>query len=290
MQFFHLFSFAVVASYAAAFPQPAELSKRYSNNIDVDLASGLEARSYQPGFNSQGDSATLVSLERRRNYGGSSGGSGGSGTPSPPSPVDIQKILDDAFKRGDFSSANISSTIYKVGDGMVHLYKDGPKAGATVGGSAGDMLAKYIKRVDYVDTALIRWMEIEFSNIIDAIKLAMGEVEFSKIAKDFFITLAALGTEVTENENKAVIAISNIVKHINTPIQNVETMNTLFELALNIRMQLVNKLRSRLEGSESAKVLYGYLSNLVASIMKFIIDQQGLYVEIIKALEAPPPK
>ncbi|KAH6597143.1 hypothetical protein BASA50_004666 [Batrachochytrium salamandrivorans] len=211
-------------------------------------------------------------------------------TPPPPGSKDIKKILYDAFKRGDFSSANISSTIYKVGDGMVHLYVDGPKAGAAVGSPAGDMLTRYIKKVDYVNTSLNRWMEIERKNIIDAIKLAMGEVEFSKIAKDFFMTLGALGAELYINENKAVIAISNIVKHINTPIQNIETMNALFELALNIRMQLVDKLRSRLEGYEIVKALYGYLSNLVASIKKFITDQQGLYEEIIKALKAPPPK
>ncbi|KAH6597055.1 hypothetical protein BASA61_003279, partial [Batrachochytrium salamandrivorans] len=50
MQFFHLFSFVVVASYAAALPQPAELSAKYSNSADANLASGLEARSYQPGL------------------------------------------------------------------------------------------------------------------------------------------------------------------------------------------------------------------------------------------------
>ncbi|KAH6575813.1 hypothetical protein BASA60_004810 [Batrachochytrium salamandrivorans] len=127
-------------------------------------------------------------------------------------------------------------------------------------------------------------------NIIDAIKLAMGEVEFSKIAKDFFMTLAALGAEVYTNERDAAITISNIVNHIKTPIQNVETMNALFNVALNIRMQLVDRLRSRLEGYVIAKILYGYLSKLVASIMKFITDQQGFYEEIIKALKTPPPK
>ncbi|KAH9248276.1 hypothetical protein BASA83_001961 [Batrachochytrium salamandrivorans] len=173
---------------------------------------------------------------------------------------------------------------------MVHLYKDGPKAGATVGSPAGDMLTRYIGKVDYVDTSLNRWMEIEFQNAIDAIKLAIGKVEFSKIVKNFFITLDALKAEVPENENKAVIAISNIVNRINTPIQNVETMHALFNVALNIRMQLVNKLRSRLEGYEIVKVLYGYLSNLAASIKKFILDQQELYDEIIKALKPPPSK
>ncbi|KAH6591773.1 hypothetical protein BASA50_008482 [Batrachochytrium salamandrivorans] len=128
MQFFHLVSFVVVVSYAAALPQPAGLSEKYSNNANTNLASGLEARSYQPD----------QTLTKRDD---------GPGTPPPPGSKDIKKILYDAFKRGDFSSANISSTIYKVGDGMVHLYVDGPKAGAAVGSPAGDMLTRYIKRL-----------------------------------------------------------------------------------------------------------------------------------------------
>ncbi|KAH6570170.1 hypothetical protein BASA62_004466 [Batrachochytrium salamandrivorans] len=71
MQFFHLVPFVVVASYAAALPQPAELSEKYLNNVNVNLASGLEARSYQPAFNSQKGSATLVSLKRRDDSDGS---------------------------------------------------------------------------------------------------------------------------------------------------------------------------------------------------------------------------
>ncbi|KAH6597970.1 hypothetical protein BASA50_004124 [Batrachochytrium salamandrivorans] len=73
MQFFHLFSFVVAASYAAALPQPAGLSEKYSSNADATLASGLEARSYQPVLNSYKDSATLVSLKRRDNSEGSTG-------------------------------------------------------------------------------------------------------------------------------------------------------------------------------------------------------------------------
>ncbi|KAH6599630.1 hypothetical protein BASA50_002973 [Batrachochytrium salamandrivorans] len=72
MQLFHLFSFVVVASYAAALPQPAGLSEKYSSNVDTNLASGLEARSYQPVLNSQKNPATLMSLERRANSGSGS--------------------------------------------------------------------------------------------------------------------------------------------------------------------------------------------------------------------------
>ncbi|KAH6577680.1 hypothetical protein BASA60_003942 [Batrachochytrium salamandrivorans] len=84
MQFFHLVSFVVATSYAAAFPQPAELSEKYLNNADFTLASGLEARSYQPGFNSHKGSATLKSLERRGDSEGSSGENSGSDSSPPP--------------------------------------------------------------------------------------------------------------------------------------------------------------------------------------------------------------
>ncbi|KAH9250041.1 hypothetical protein BASA81_012174 [Batrachochytrium salamandrivorans] len=73
MQFFYLFSFVVVASYAAALPQPAGLSEKHSNNVDTTLTSGLEARSYQPGLNSYKESVTLMSLKRRADSEGSSG-------------------------------------------------------------------------------------------------------------------------------------------------------------------------------------------------------------------------
>ncbi|KAH6577799.1 hypothetical protein BASA60_003875 [Batrachochytrium salamandrivorans] len=46
-------------------PRPAGLSEKYSNSVDTTLASGLEARSYQPVLNSYKDSATLMSLKRR---------------------------------------------------------------------------------------------------------------------------------------------------------------------------------------------------------------------------------
>ncbi|KAH6565898.1 hypothetical protein BASA60_009757 [Batrachochytrium salamandrivorans] len=69
----------LVASYAAALPQPAgSYLKQYSNNVDATLASGLEARSYQPGLNSYKESATLVSLKRRDDSEGSSGENSGS--------------------------------------------------------------------------------------------------------------------------------------------------------------------------------------------------------------------
>ncbi|KAH6585709.1 hypothetical protein BASA50_001043 [Batrachochytrium salamandrivorans] len=105
MQFFHLFSFVVVASYAAALPQPAGLSEKYSNSADTTLASGLGARSYQPGSNSHKDSATLVSLKRRN------------------APADC--------------SENLASTIDNVGDGNANFFREGEKLEQKIGGLVG---------------------------------------------------------------------------------------------------------------------------------------------------------
>ncbi|KAH9263864.1 hypothetical protein BASA83_012709 [Batrachochytrium salamandrivorans] len=96
------------ASYAAALPQPAELSEKYSNNVDTTLAYGLEARSYQPGSNSHKESATLMSLERR----------GGSGSRQPPSfPPVPKREYRIPFTNNDVSSENLAFIIGKVRDG-----------------------------------------------------------------------------------------------------------------------------------------------------------------------------
>ncbi|KAH9273757.1 hypothetical protein BASA83_003750 [Batrachochytrium salamandrivorans] len=96
-------------------PQPAGLSEKYSNNVDTTLASGLEARSYQPGLNSYKESATLVSLKRRDDSGSDS---------FPPSNTTPTKPFSDPFTKDAVSSENLASTIKNVGDGDVIIFED----------------------------------------------------------------------------------------------------------------------------------------------------------------------
>ncbi|KAH9271314.1 hypothetical protein BASA83_006403 [Batrachochytrium salamandrivorans] len=86
MQFFYLFSFAVVTFYAAALPQPAEISEKHSNDVNTNLASE-----------------------------GSSRDNGGSGS-SPPPTTTLKKRASKAFTKDDVSPMNLASTIDKVGD------------------------------------------------------------------------------------------------------------------------------------------------------------------------------
>ncbi|KAH9274943.1 hypothetical protein BASA83_002655 [Batrachochytrium salamandrivorans] len=151
MQLFYLLSFVAAVSHAAALPQPAGLSDKYSSNVDITFASFLGARSYQPVLNSKEDSATLVSLKRRADSDGASGKPRRSSPPPSPllTPEDVEKIIAKFFKDSDFTSANISSTIDKVGDGAVDFYKDGERAGKEIGGTAGPMLKRYLDRDIY---------------------------------------------------------------------------------------------------------------------------------------------
>ncbi|KAH9248421.1 hypothetical protein BASA81_013914 [Batrachochytrium salamandrivorans] len=158
MQLFYLLSFVGVVSHAAALPQPAEISDKYSSNVDITLASFLGARSYQPELNTRKDPVTLVSLKRRDDSDGN-----GDGSDPPPllTPESIQEIIDKFFTYDDFISVNMALTIDRVGDGAVGFYKDGEKAGKEIGDPVGPMLARSIERAIYVIVALTGWLEEE---------------------------------------------------------------------------------------------------------------------------------
>ncbi|KAJ1338987.1 hypothetical protein BSLG_006126 [Batrachochytrium salamandrivorans] len=156
MQLFYLFSFAVVASYAAALPQPAGLSEKYSNDVDATLVSGLEARSYQPVLDTREDSPTLMSLERRADSAGSSKGNFLFGIPplSTLSPEEARKLIYSLFKPSDFSFENIASTIDNVGDGFAELSENGEKVKTKIVGTAGNLLSLYLRKATYVTLSL----------------------------------------------------------------------------------------------------------------------------------------
>ncbi|KAH6570181.1 hypothetical protein BASA62_004433 [Batrachochytrium salamandrivorans] len=164
MQFFYLLSFVVVASYAAALPQPAGLSEKYSNNVDITLASILEARSYQPVSNTREDSPTLMSLERRADSAG-----------SPRLP----------------RSTN-------VGDGFAELSENGEKVGNKIGGAAGAywhcILEGYIYTgtvIQNVEEAIQLLVEALDSlvKLFDVIKTLMSKSESGRTIYDDISTM-----------------------------------------------------------------------------------------------------
>ncbi|KAH6563241.1 hypothetical protein BASA60_003300 [Batrachochytrium salamandrivorans] len=292
MQLFYLLSFVAAVSHAAALPQPAGLSDKYSSNVDITFASFLGARSYQPVLNSKEDSATLVSLKRRADSDGASGKPRRSSPPPSPllTPEDVEKIIAKFFKDSDFTSANISSTIDKVGDGAVDFYKDGERAGKEIGGTAGPMLKRYLDRDIYVIVALIGWMVKEGSPIMGVIRSVVGDEEYFKFFREFITALEESAYVSSEKEGEVVKAVSNILTKTGTVIENVNTINTSFKDLFDSRMKLFTLLGSPLKDSEAGKILYGHISNVVTSLGKFVADQQKIHDDIIKALGPPPPK
>ncbi|KAH6571324.1 hypothetical protein BASA60_007221 [Batrachochytrium salamandrivorans] len=268
MQFFYLLSFVVVASYAAALPQPAELSEQYSSNVDITLASILKARSYQPVSNSQKDSATLVSLERRAGPAGSPGGNFLFGIP-PLSTLDYyeaEKLIDSLFKPGDFSFANISSTIKNVGDGFAKLSENGEKAlSLTLSASSG------------------------LNATISFIKSITPPAEFSKTVSTFISTFDESMSKADKKEAESNDFIVNILKDAGTVFQNVEAAIQSFVDALDILVKLFDVIKTLMSKSESGRIIYDDISNMMESLTKFTEEQQKLY-EIIKNLEPPPSK
>ncbi|KAH6578927.1 hypothetical protein BASA60_003464 [Batrachochytrium salamandrivorans] len=184
MQFFYLVSFVAVVSNAAALPQPAGLSEKYSNNVDTNSASGLEARSYQPELNSRKDSATLMT---------------------------------------ETTTVNISATIDNVGDDgvpkmlaeggeILEIYVAGVKAGARMGGDVGALLTRYLRRAQYVALALDRWREFEGNNVYGTIKSVLGEDEYSRISQLVIRRDIDLNNWTQDKLIEVLDAVSNIEK------------------------------------------------------------------------------
>ncbi|KAH6584205.1 hypothetical protein BASA60_001063, partial [Batrachochytrium salamandrivorans] len=243
---------------------------------------GLEARSYQPVLNSYKDSATLVSLERRDN----------SGSDLPPLLIrqDTQKIVNNVFKESDFSSANIAATIDRVGDGVHHLFDNGEQAGRSIGGTAGPPLARYLSRTVYVIVALGGWVGREQNTIFDTIKSVLGDEEYSKISRDFINTSITLTADAARKENEVSRILLNIIEYTGNHLLNAKMIGRLFEEAFAARRKFFDMLRSPLKDAASSKTLYDNISAMIASLDRFLAEQQRIHGGLLGEFKLPSLK
>ncbi|KAH6585097.1 hypothetical protein BASA61_007068 [Batrachochytrium salamandrivorans] len=263
MQFFYLFSFAVVTFYAAALPQPAEISEKHSNDVNTNLAYDLETRSYQSVFDSQGDSATLTSLKRRDSSEGSSRDNGGSGS-SPPPTTTLKKRASKAFTKDDVSPMNLASTIDKVGD------------------------AKYIRRASYVVFAIINWAKSSSTETLLTIRSGLGNYDYTAFLPEFTEMAKKSDNDFREGLKAAVGDVSNILKNVGSDIENVQKIHRSFENILYNRTSLIYKLRDVLGRFTTGKTLQGYLADISRSIGRFLAGQHHLHLAIIREFNAAP--
>ncbi|KAH9271109.1 hypothetical protein BASA83_006651 [Batrachochytrium salamandrivorans] len=284
MQFFYLFSFVVAASYAVALPQPAELSEKHSNNVDATLASGLEARSYQPGLNSYKESATLMSLERRDDSEESSGEDSESDS-SPPPNTTPTKPFNDPFTKDAVSSENLASTIKNVGDGNVDIFEGGELAGKAIEDLVGDMLAKYLRRNAYVNVALGRWEHESVNDILGLIKSNFSEDERPEEELKLTKKMETYSDGVHTRVNALLYATSNIAEDVGSIIENVKKTRRSFKAIFESRGALLGALMSKLRLFEDGTTLLGQLGDVVTNLDEFLAEQKKLYVSLVDIIQ-----
>ncbi|KAH9269295.1 hypothetical protein BASA83_008657 [Batrachochytrium salamandrivorans] len=160
----------ILASYAAALPQPAGLSEKYSNDVDTNSASGLEARSYQPGSNSHKDSATLVSLKQR-------GNSGSGSFPSSPSvPQNLVFETNDPFGKAQHSALLLFDVVKAFGTDLGDAPKNVKAAGAALSESTGKLLVEYSKIKPLLDDASEK-LAADASDNLQQVTAALSNIE-----------------------------------------------------------------------------------------------------------------
>ncbi|KAH9271936.1 hypothetical protein BASA83_005774 [Batrachochytrium salamandrivorans] len=289
MQFFCLLSFVVVALHAAALPQPARPSKKCSNSVSADLVSDLKAISNRPALNSQQDPVTLISLERRDDSKGHSGDNSKS-DPSPPPALTSDGIIREingVFKVR-IGSLDLSSTVDEIGDYHGHLPKSIDDVGKAIGWIVGGLIANYLKRMIYVNNHLKDWIAINGDAVIPILKSGLDDAEYSRVELSLRKTVAKLMDEVRECLIAVFDAISRIIEKTGDVVQNVETVAKSFERVFNSRMKFFEELKLLLKKFAAGKSFYTILSNIGASINKFMERQQSFYDYIMKALKATP--
>ncbi|KAH6572598.1 hypothetical protein BASA50_008019 [Batrachochytrium salamandrivorans] len=296
MQFFHLFSFVVVASYAAALPQPAGLSEKYSNSVDTTLASGLEARSYQPGSNSQRDSATLVLLKRQDDSEGSPEGGSEESTgddseeSSPPAttPETTRWDIETPLDKAELGSLIMASAIEESGEEYVEMPENVKAAAAAVGGSVEETLAEYLKRTLYVVEHLQEWEKEAGKNAVLAIQSGLGDEEYANVESSLKEANEKLTTNASEYMKEMTDAVSAIGETPGSVKQEMETIHAALGRTIDAYKEYFAVLQPQLTKFDADGSTNGHLSEASENFVEFSSSQQGLYDEVMQGLETAP--
>ncbi|KAH6591261.1 hypothetical protein BASA50_008838 [Batrachochytrium salamandrivorans] len=274
MQFLYLFSFAVVASTAAALPQPARPSEKYSNNANTNSASVLEARCYQPVVNPYKDPTDVVSPEQPRDPAGPSEENSGSGSP--------------LRKRIEAGSRKLAVDIDQVGDGLAGLPRYADKIGDVIGLRAGALMIRYLRRALFVNDLLKEWIRSLGHDMLDFIKAGLGDVKYSKVSPALMKELLKIILDIESSLKAGVGAISSIIKKTGDVIQDAEKIGKSFADAFNTYKKYFDILKPQLEKFDAGKATSGYFTNINTSFDGFMTKQQEIHDELMQALREDP--
>ncbi|KAH6588713.1 hypothetical protein BASA50_010514 [Batrachochytrium salamandrivorans] len=249
MQFFYLVSLVVVASNVAAFPQPAEQFEKHSDSANADLTSDLETRSYQPEFNPQSNSGTLVSLERRGSSQGSSEEDSGSDSSFPfvMTRSRTQQKIKNAIDKAETGSLMLSSIINEVEHSRADASENPGTDENATGGSAKETTVEYLKNALYISTSMKTWVKENRKWMLIVIKSGLNSVEYSK-AKS---TLKEAGERLAVNVKKCMKAVNDALLAIEknaSPIKlNMETIHASYTQIFDAYRMYLEELQLQLD-------------------------------------------
>ncbi|KAH6563469.1 hypothetical protein BASA60_010713 [Batrachochytrium salamandrivorans] len=222
----------------------------------------------------QKGSATLTSLERRDDSKGSAG-------------EDSEQTNDALRDKIELSSMSLSSGINNVGDGYADLPKDIKAIEKAIGGMAGELMVKYLRKVLYVNHLIEDWIRTLTNPTLEFIKSGLGDAEYSKVEPALKDTIDKVLLEIKTHLNPALKAILSIIANSGSVIQNVDAVKS-FGSVFDAYKAFFETLKPQLEKFGAGKNTYGYFTDINVSISKFSAEQQKLHDEMMQALKAAP--
>ncbi|KAH9249152.1 hypothetical protein BASA81_013111 [Batrachochytrium salamandrivorans] len=159
----------------------------------------------------------------------------------------------------------LASTINNVGDGIAGFYEKGDKAGQKIGGNAGNLLTKYLRRASYVNAAVRNWVTNFVPDIRDAIKDGLGDAEYSEVGPDSIETSDKLTVMYRTSLTALLGATSNIVDDLGSVTENLQTITD------HLKIPFISA---------------GYLADISKSIDDFAAEQNELFAKIVEEYEA----
>ncbi|KAH6560758.1 hypothetical protein BASA62_010265 [Batrachochytrium salamandrivorans] len=250
MQFLCLFSFVVVASYAAALPQPAELSGKYPN-----------------------DDGSKQSPEK----GGESSGGDKSGT-SPSTDTTPKKETGESethLEKAERGTLALTSTINGVGEGL-----DVPRVvkavGKTIDGGLKDLVVEYLTGGLFVHGALKDWVENFAKDAIIVVYETFGRTDYAKTVGFLRDTTRELIKEVRELLKQITDDMKNIARRYGNLSEQLRNVHVLFGRVYGSYMEYLKTLQTQLAKVRGSENICKYLANADKSVSQFF-EKQARY-------------
>ncbi|KAH6568142.1 hypothetical protein BASA60_008756 [Batrachochytrium salamandrivorans] len=255
-------------------PSPSQQSylKSTRHSVDTTLASGLEARSYQPGLNSYKDSPTLISLERRDDSEGSS-----KEIVDLTHPLRLTRLLTILRDRLE-KIVDLTHPLHLTR--LLTILRDCQK--------------KIVNLTHLVHLTRLLKMEsaspLSGAIIIAFIKSNLGEDEYFKIKPHLPNIAQGLEDESDAGYTAINDTTSRILEDNGSVTENFQNINRSFRRTFDSRWELLGVLRLQLNRFKAGNTLEVQLNGVAASLYRFYIEQQKLYKEIMEKLKAAFPQ